>query len=101
MYRPTSGLENITNLMAWDADGNELTVIHDQETGSAKFSASPAKIAYDYITGFEDVKMDVTVFSSVAGDNHTGDNNSNGSSPGGCDVGTIFSVTTLALGLLL
>ncbi len=93
----SSGVENITNLRAWDAAGNELTVNYDQETGSAEFSAEPAKIAYDYITGFEDVKMDVTV--SAAGSENPSINAPGGS--GGCDVGAAFSVTALALGLLL
>ena len=59
-----TGVENVTNLAAWDAEGNEVTAEYDNETGIALFSAEPAKIAYDYITGFEDVNMDVTVFAS-------------------------------------
>lgn len=47
-----SGAENITNIRAWDADGQEITAKYDPKTGSAEFSGVPVKLTYDYITGF-------------------------------------------------
>lgn len=58
-----NGAENVINIRAWDSSGNEVTVEYDLETGTASFGGTPAKIAYDYITGFEDVRMDVAVFA--------------------------------------
>ena len=51
------------NLRAWDSSGNEITARYDIDTGNASFGGVPAKIAYDYITGFNGVNMDVTVFA--------------------------------------
>ena len=59
-----SGIENIINLKAWDVEGNEISAEYDPDTGTATFEGEPVKIAYDYVTGFENVKMDVTVFAA-------------------------------------
>ena len=59
-----SGVENIMNLKAWDAEGSEISAEYDPDTGIATFGGEPVEIAYDYVTGFEDVKMDVTVFAA-------------------------------------
>ncbi|MBQ2617143.1 MAG: leucine-rich repeat domain-containing protein, partial [Synergistaceae bacterium] len=59
-----SGVENIINLKAWDAEGSEISAEYDPDTGIATFGGEPVEIAYDYVTGFEDVKMDVTVFAA-------------------------------------
>ena len=91
-----SGVENITNIKAWDADGQELDVEYDDETGTAAFSRIPAKMTYDYITGFEDVLMDVTVFAAEYKDSDPGN-----PSCGGCNSGFAFSVSGMALALLL
>lgn len=55
-------LENVANLRAWNFSGDEVSVEYDFETGTAKFSDEPAKISYDYVTGFDGVDMDVTIF---------------------------------------
>ena len=47
-------------------------------------SKEPATIQYNYITGFSDTSMDVTVETSS---DTTGDTESLGSSGGGCDMG--------------
>lgn len=58
-----SGVENVTDLHAWDSSGNEVSVEYDSETGTAVFGSEAVKIAYDYITGFRDVRMDVVIFA--------------------------------------
>lgn len=58
-----SGVENVINIRAWDSSGNEITARYDIDTRIAIFGGVPAKIAYDYITGFNGVNMDVTVFA--------------------------------------
>lgn len=57
-------LANVSNLKAYDASGNELSVNLDRDSGEAEFSGEPAIIGYDYDTGFEDVMMDVEVYPS-------------------------------------
>ncbi|MBQ6002056.1 MAG: hypothetical protein IJL18_04305, partial [Synergistaceae bacterium] len=52
-----SGVENVINIRAWDSSGNEITAKYDIDTGIAIFGGVPAKIAYDYITGFNGVNM--------------------------------------------
>ena len=89
------GLENITNLRAWDADGQELTAKYDPETGWAEFSGVPVKMTYDYITGFEGVLMDVTVFASEY------ESIDLSRSCGGCSSGFTLSASGIALTLLL
>lgn len=56
-----SGVENVINLRAFDSSGREISSEYDKETGIASFSEEPARVTYDYITGFEDVNMDVTI----------------------------------------
>ena len=91
-----SGIENITNLKAWDADGQELAAKYDPATGWAEFSGEPAKLTYDYITGFNDVLMDVTVFAA-----EYEDSDPRNPSCGGCNSGFTFSVSGMAITLLL
>ena len=57
-----SGIENVINLRAFDSSGREISSEYDKETGIASFSEEPARVTYDYITGFEDVNMDVTIY---------------------------------------
>ena len=57
-----SGIENVINLRAFDLSGREISSEYDKETGIASFSEEPARVTYDYITGFEDVNMDVTIY---------------------------------------
>ena len=56
-----SGIENVINLRAFDSSGREISSDYDKDTGIASFSEEPARITYDYITGFESVNMDVTI----------------------------------------
>ena len=96
-----SGLENITNLRAWDADGQELTAKYDPDTGRAEISGEPVKITYDYITGFEDVLMDVTVFAAKQ-DAPEPESTGNLGDPKGCSTTTLeFSGFMTVLALLL
>ncbi|MBR0248845.1 MAG: hypothetical protein IJQ70_07720, partial [Synergistaceae bacterium] len=78
---------------AWDAEGDEITVAYDPDTGTAKFGGIPEKVAYDYVTGFEDVLMDVTIFTVEDVDEECN------SSSGGCNAG--FSLSLLTVGMLL
>ena len=56
-----SGVENVINLRAFDSSGREISSAYDKDTGIASFSEEPARVTYDYITGFEGVNMDVTI----------------------------------------
>ncbi len=71
------------NLKAYDASGNEISAEYDKETGEVNFSELPETFTYDYITGFNNIKMDVTV--SAAEDNDSYE--AIGSSGGGCNSG--------------
>ena len=97
----SSGIENITNVKAWDADGQEISVEFDAETGTATFGKAPAQITYDYATGFRDVLMDVTV---IAAEQDTPEPEDTGrlGSPGGCNTTVFeFSGAMMVLALLL
>ncbi len=61
----------ITNLRAYDESGNEIRVEYDASTGEVNFAAVPEYFAYDYVTGFADVAMDVTVHASSSGNHAT------------------------------
>ena len=87
------GVENVTNLCAWDSEGNEITADYNDEIGDVLFAVSPVKIAYDYITGFRDVKMDVTVFN----ESDIVDLSPSGA---GCDLGIILPMF-IAIGALM
>ena len=89
----------IINLKAWDVSGNIISADYDNESGQISFAGTPAKFSYDYVTGFEDVKMDVVIFAA----NPVSDNDNNDSdteinipgSSGGCNAG--LSVLALIL----
>ena len=89
-------LENVKNLKAYDKAGNELTVKFDSESGEVKLSGEPAKIAYDYDTGFENTMMDVEISASASERETTA---GVGSSHGGCTFG--FGTWALAVLTLL
>lgn len=101
------GLECVSNIMAWDFDGREISADYDAMSGQVVFGSVPAKFAYDYYTGFKDVNMDVTVFSPSLYDGertsyepqHNTGSSASGSS-GGCVAATI-PLCALALVLLL
>ena len=95
-YGNDSGIENVINLRAWNAEGDEISAEYDADTGTAKFGGVPEKVAYDYVTGFEDVLMDVTIFTAGNVDDEGTRFNT---SSGGCNVG--ISLSVLAAGILL
>ena len=84
-----SDVANVENLKAFDSSGNKISVDYDKESGDVKFSALPEKFTYDYITGFNNIKMDVTV--STASDDFKP--NTLGPDGGGCEVG--FGILTM------
>lgn len=77
-------LKNVTNIRAYDESGNELTAELD-DSGELSVNGDPAKITYDYNTGFNGVMMDVTVFAADA-DTSPSDGIGPGRS-GGCEEG--------------
>ncbi|MDY6399837.1 MAG: hypothetical protein SPL10_05245 [Synergistales bacterium] len=86
---------NVKDITGVDENGNEFSpTSYNEETGEVVFSKAPAEIKYNYITGFSDTSMDVTVETSS---DTTGDTESLGSSGGGCNAGLGF----FALALLL
>ncbi len=95
-YGNGTGIENVINLKAWDADGNEISTEYNPDTGTAKFGGIPEKVAYDYVTGFEDVLMDVTIFTA---ENVDDEGTRFGASSGGCNAG--ISLSLLTAGMLL
>ena len=95
-YGNGTGIENVINLKAWDAEGDEITVAYDPDTGTAKFGGIPEKVAYDYVTGFEDVLMDVTIFTAGNVDD---EGVRFSTSSGGCNAG--ISLSVLTAGMLL
>ena len=98
VYAFLSSYERVEKVKAYSASGQELTVNYDKATGTMTFNVTPATLTYDYVTGFEDVKMDVTVAMSGGGSEleirRTVD-----SSGGGCDSG--MSCVCLVLGVFL
>ena len=75
-------LKYVQNIKAFDESGNEIKVNSDEQ-GNVTFSKAPAKITYDYDTGFNDVVMDVTV--ETAEEEIVEDGSSQGSR-GGCNL---------------
>ena len=91
-------LSNVENLKAYDATDQELSVEFDRENGEVIFSGEPAKIGYDYATGFNSVMMDVEVYPSET----QGRDNAFaevGVAPGGCTFG--FGIGALGALVLL
>ena len=85
-------LENVSNLKVYDEAGNELTAELD-DSGELSVNGDPAKITYDYDTGFNGVMMDVTVFAAETPDEETHEETAPvygggpGDPRGGCDSG--------------
>ena len=59
-----SDVANVKNIQAFDDKGEKIDVEFNDETGEVIFSKEPAIIQYDYITGFKNISMDVTVETS-------------------------------------
>lgn len=91
----SSYLENVTNLKAYDEAGNELAVKFDSESGEVEFSGEPAKIAYDYDTGFENTLMDVEISASDSASEPENKATTRVGSSGGCSFG--FGAWALAI----
>ena len=96
-----SHLEKISNVKAFDKDDKEISVnsefVTSDTEAKATFASVPAKISYDYETGFENLKMDVTVTNSKTEENN---NNISSSSSGSCSTGiNIFSAGVILLAL--
>ena len=90
----TSSFANLTDIKAKDANGNEiLPESYDKETGEIKFSSPVSEVTYNYITGFNDVKMDVTISAGSV-------TPIIGSSGGGCNLG-FGAMILFAAGLLM
>ncbi|MBQ6737470.1 MAG: hypothetical protein IJP41_03335, partial [Synergistaceae bacterium] len=69
-------------MTAKDVNGNPIEVIsQDLSTGYVKLSSPASTLSYDYITGFKDVNMGVTI--------NAGNSKSVtiGNSGGGCNLG--------------
>ena len=97
-------LSNVKNLTAYDAAGHELSVEFDSESGAVEFSSAPAKIGYDYSTGFNGVMMDVEVYpSEYSSENEGVDNTFDeiGSANGGCISGLGMGALGMILVLVL
>ena len=77
-------------MKAYDESGKEISYNFNQETGEIEFNSTPATITYNYVTGFENVLMDVKASS-----NENDDENENSYESDGCNFG--FSVVALAL----
>lgn len=92
-------LSNVENLKAYDATGQELAVEFDRESGEVMFSGEPAKIGYDYVTGFNGMMMDVEVYPSENQTEESGSLNVLGPSGGGCTSG--FEMGALGVLVLL
>ena len=85
---------------------------YDSATGIISFERSPAKFSYDYITGFENILMDVTIYAESSNYNNDDDNNNsiddqneteseftqNGG--GGCNSGLNILCAILCLALI-
>ena len=105
-------LAKVQNVKGYDASGNPLTPSFDAATGVASFTAAPAKVTYDYRTGYKDMLMDVTLTRSAAPDTPGAPNTPNtpdtsdtsapnptdgvGSS-GGCDASSFGGLALAAL----
>ena len=93
--------EKISNVKAFDKDDKEISVssaFFTSDTNAVTtFASIPAKISYDYETGFKDLKMDVTVTNSKTEENK----NLSSSSSGSCSTGiNIFSAAIILFALI-
>ena len=83
-------LAKVRNVKAYDESGVEITgVTYDSETGTVTFPREPAKVTYDYPTGYSEngneVLMDVTLTGGSEPDYDAP--TSDKGSGGGCDAG--------------
>ena len=89
----------IENLKGFDASGKEISKTYNNVTGEVNFESVPAKIQYDYNTGFNNTLMDVTL---SAGSVTPPTSSDPGTSGGGCNVGFGAMIMILfAAGMML
>ncbi|MBQ9595294.1 MAG: SYNERG-CTERM sorting domain-containing protein, partial [Synergistaceae bacterium] len=82
----------VQNLKAFDSSGKAIDAKYDKTTGTMTFAETPAKITYDYNTGFKNILMDVTVSSASS-------SKSLNSSSSGCNAGFGFMAVFALAGL--
>jgi uncharacterized repeat protein (TIGR02543 family) len=100
----TSYVAKVEDIIACDESGNEIQASYDKMTGEVTFSKEPAEMKYNYVTGFEDVKMDVTVTADTVTADEEGGVRGIGSSNSGCSTGfgdvVLFLIATYFCGFL-
>ena len=69
-------------MKAYGKLGKEISYNFNQETGEIEFSDTPATITYNYVTGFENVLMDVKASVNEANENNEDDNEVSNSGSG-------------------
>ncbi|MBQ6772989.1 MAG: putative Ig domain-containing protein [Synergistaceae bacterium] len=95
-----SGDSNVKSVTAYDEGDNKISSSYDPETGEAVFSSTPARIEYDYDTGFDsEESMDVAISGEGLEDN--GDMTLNNSSSGGCNSSFASGALLAFLGFIL
>ena len=70
----------VLNVKCYNSSGREISSQYNSKTGEITFSQTPAKVTYDYDTGFENVLMDV----AISAESKTSSESGTGSSGGGC-----------------
>ena len=71
----------VLNVKGYDSSGKEISSQYTSETGEVTFTQIPAKVTYDYDTGFENLLMDV----AISAESETSSMSNTRSSSGGCD----------------
>ena len=93
----TSGDANVKSITAYDEGDNKISGSYDPETGEATFATTPARIEYDYDTGFASAdSMDV----AISGEGVDDDTQLGGSS-GGCNASFASGALLALLGFVL
>ena len=70
----------VLNVKCYDSSGREISSQYNPKTGEITFSQTPAKITYDYDTGFENILMDI----AISTESETSSMSDTRSSSGGC-----------------
>ncbi|MBR1418895.1 MAG: hypothetical protein IJ576_08030, partial [Synergistaceae bacterium] len=106
----SSALSNISGVKAYDANGNEIEITSSSD-GVLTFASKPQKIVYNYDTGYNGTKMDVTISDKTAkrstGESSeteaeaedSGSNSKSGGGSGGCNAGFNLFAALLFLAL--
>ena len=106
----SSALSNISGVKAYDASGNEIEVTSSSD-GVLTFASKPQKIVYNYDTGYNGIKMDVTISDKTvkrgtgeSSETETETENSvskakTGGGSGGCNAGFNLFAVLLMLAL--